>query len=158
MRSLAPITIELSSFSACEDPANRGIRPFTTGQSLRDKSAIRRLDSTRYNMIVSTKTLTESEGWEYAAVDQAPQVYDGSRKVKVTDAGEYLVWQAPALRGFTVTPFAHMEDIEDVVQLSARAADKPWIDLTHEVQKEAVSPLGWHKYVLSGKSTVGYAD
>ncbi|MGI6083302.1 MAG: PKD domain-containing protein, partial [Limnochordia bacterium] len=100
----------------------------------------------------NTKTLIESDGWEYAKPDQVPQVDDESRKVKVTDTEEYLVWQAPALRDFTVTLYARMEDIEDVVQLSVRAADQQWIDLDYEVQKETIASVDWNRYVLTGKA------
>ena len=105
-------------------------------------------------MIVdNTKTLTESDGWEYATADQDPQVDDESRRVKVGEGEEYLVWQAAALRDFTVTLYARMEDIKEVVQLSVRAADQAWIDLDYEVQKETIAQSDWYKYVLTGKAS-----
>lgn len=107
------------------------------------------MESAWFGVYDRSKTALESEGWQYAT-SPADLFADGSRKVRVADTVEYLVWDTPFLREFALTVYARSEDVANSVSLAVSIDRVNWLSVPYSVEVVENSPEGWKKLKLFG--------
>ena len=72
-----------------------------------------------------SETKEASFGWTYAPEDEA-LFGDTSRRMREENTSEYLIWEAPWLRSFSIRLYAPTDRLEGVLQLSHSADGSAW--------------------------------
>jgi|LSQX01.1.fsa_nt_gb hypothetical protein len=107
------------------------------------------LETGWFGILSREMTVEVSEGWTY---DQSRSEEFGrgeSRRVRVKDSEEYLIWQAAGLETFTVILYAQTPDIADYVRLAV-LDEKDWRSLTFATQVEESTDSPWHRILVTG--------
>ncbi|NLN18216.1 MAG: hypothetical protein GX162_02910 [Firmicutes bacterium] len=94
-------------------------------------------------------TIETSDGWDHDTSDAERYFGDDSRRVRLTDSEEYLVWQTEgALSSFAVVLYTTQPAAHRYVRLEM-LADGVWKELEFEARTE-VGPSGVMKTALTG--------
>lgn len=97
------------------------------------------------------KTSEASGGWEYAT-DLADEFFgDADRRVRKEQTEEYLVWEAPQLKGYSVSVYALQEDVARVVSLAVSEDGLRWLEAPYRVEVKAASEGGRYWLELVGE-------
>lgn len=107
------------------------------------------IESPWFGSLPQHKTIDTSDGWTYDTSDKDSFFGDGSRRVRVQDTKEYLVWESPHLDEFTVVLYSCMHCLTDLVRLDV-ADGGSWIELDFDMNRTDPSSSGWYRMVLSG--------
>jgi hypothetical protein len=96
-------------------------------------------------------TSSTSTGWQYAT-DAAEQFFgDAERRVRTTDATEYLVWETTKLQLVTLTVYSKAESVRNSVRLYVSADQSTWRPIDYlESIKEGQSE--WKQITLNADS------
>src|SRR5690625_1412061 len=108
---------------------------------------------TVYNPIASD----QSEGWQYATDQQELHFSDPSRKVRVANTTEYIVWETPGLIDMQLDVYAEDLSFEDHLTLAVSDNGITWYDVKLEVDRVAQTPTGLHHLKITGRSPVVHA-
>jgi hypothetical protein len=102
-----------------------------------------------FGVLSREMTVEASDGWTYDKSRPEDFDRDESRRVRVADSEEYLIWQAAGLENFAVTLYAQTPAAADFVRVAV-LDDAGWHSLAFvtEVEESADSP--WHRILVTG--------
>ncbi|HEX6972587.1 MAG TPA: heparinase II/III family protein, partial [Limnochordia bacterium] len=112
------------------------------------------IDAGWFGTIDRTMSSAESGGWTYVGDDAAGLFGDESRKVRREDTQEWIVWETPHLKTFSVRLYARTEAIDPLVALAASADGEHWRALPYDVTLERAEG-GWYALSLEGSTPSG---
>jgi hypothetical protein len=102
-----------------------------------------------FGTIDQTKTSSQSAGWQYAT-DPAAEHGDTGRLIRAGNDQDYLIWQTPQLRKFTVTLYTKPE-LVDQITLAVSSDQEQWQILQYEMQVNATYPSGLSRIIVNGE-------
>ena len=109
-------------------------------------------------------TSERSPGWTFEAGKAADFFGDASRMRRTADSTEYLVWDVAedGFYAYAAEVYVRSEGgfdagsvlaaVESAIQFSLAEGDSDWVVLPHAAIAADVSPAGWLKVVVSGKT------
>ncbi|MGI6083595.1 MAG: heparinase II/III domain-containing protein, partial [Limnochordia bacterium] len=91
-----------------------------------------------FGKVERSETKDASFGWTYASEDE-PLFGDTSRRMREENSSEFLIWEAPWLRSFSIRLYAPTDQLEGVLQLAYSADGSAWEDLPYTVTTQDFS-------------------
>lgn len=108
-------------------------------------------DTGWFGTLLQEKTVDTSDGWAYDISDPDNFFGDESRRVRLQDSEEYLVWETDGpLDRFDVTIYATHPEACRYIQLAV-LEDGAWKEIGFDVQTTKSSQSDWLKMMLTGK-------
>lgn len=105
--------------------------------------------TTWFGVIDQSKTSSQSAGWRYA--DDQPEGHgDTGRLVRSSNDEEYLIWETPQLRKYSVTVYTRPE-LVDYVQLAASSDQEEWQLQQWDMKVDATFANGLSRIFLTGE-------
>lgn len=110
--------------------------------------------------IITDRSMTsdESDGWAYVEDLDIPRFEHVSGRVKSKDTLQYLMWDAPDLRSFSIVVYSTQDTIDGIVRTMIDTGGGQWVDLPFDIQRmETVGDDNnrWNRFTISGEQPLG---
>lgn len=98
------------------------------------------------------QTIDRSDGWAYDTSTPDAFFGDNSRRIRLKDTAEYLVWEAKGLKAFTIILYSKSDSASEFVQLSVLDNNgEGWRKLSFDTRHLGQSEAGWYRIELTGE-------
>lgn len=102
-----------------------------------------------FGILDFSRTSALSDGWTYATDSPEDFWHDDSRRVRLGQGEEYLVWETPRLQHFQVVMYSR-ETALDGVRLSVSSDQVTWSDCAYQIKGSEPNQAGWYRLELIG--------
>ena len=88
-------------------------------------------DTGWFGILDSSKTVEQSEGWQYTT--ERPEEFwgDADRKTRARNTTEFLIWETPNLREYSIVVYAERPDISDIVDVAISLDGSSWVSIPY---------------------------
>lgn len=95
-------------------------------------------------------SIDQSAGWQYHTDRPEDFFRDATRKARVGDTTEFIVWATPRLYDFTFDLYTRSQDLGEGIRVEGSPDQQSWRTLGYEVVHVDTSAAGWHKVQVRG--------